>query len=145
MSSELCRALDTAVSETLELMCFTGLLGKCASRPSGDVMCASVRFHGDADGMVRLSVPENTALDLTASFLGLDTQEVSADHVHSVAVELTNMICGAMLSYHAGNARFHLDQPVVPAANVNGRESLSCGYDIGTGAIWLDVWFEQVH
>jgi hypothetical protein len=145
MARELSVALDTAVSETLELMCFTGLLGKCGTRPSGDILCASVRFHGDADGMVRLSLSAATACDLTAAFLGLENQEVSSEHVHSVAVELTNMICGAMLSYHAENARFHLEQPVVPGACSARPELLSCGYDVGTGALWLDVWFEQVH
>ena len=145
MSRDLAEALDTAVSETLELMCFTGLLGQSDQEPSGDNLCASVTFHGDAEGMVRLTVPDSTASELTSAFLGLDTDCIQQEHVKSVAIELTNMVCGSMLSNHAENRRFHLEQPVVPAAEVveKSSTSLSRGYDIGTGLIWLDVWIRQ--
>ncbi|HYO83554.1 MAG TPA: response regulator [Bryobacteraceae bacterium] len=144
MMSDLGDALDTAVCETLELMCFTGLMGKSDLMPAGAALCASVRFYGDAEGMVRLTVPEDTASDLTSAFLGLDSDSVEEEHVRSVAIELTNMVCGAMLSHHAENGRFHLEQPIVPAAPPqSGAAALSRAYDIGTGLIRLDVWMQQ--
>ena len=145
MALDLADALDTAVSETLELMCFTGLLGKSDQGPaSGNTLCASVSFHGDAEGMVRLTVPDSTASELTSAFLGVDPDALEQEHVNSVAIELTNMVCGSMLSHHAENGRFHLEQPVVPAqAAEDPNAALSRGYDIGTGLIWLDVWLRQ--
>ena len=144
MARDLAEALDTAVSETLELMCFTGLLGKSDQEPAGENLCASVSFHGDAEGMVRLTVPDSTAAELTSAFLGLDGDCIQQEHVTSVAIELTNMVCGSMLSNHAENGRFHLEQPVVPAEPaVSSSTVLSRGYDTGTGLIWLDVWIRQ--
>lgn len=145
MSAELERALTEAVAETLELMCFAGVYGPCADEPADDSFCTAVRFHGDAEGMVRLRLDTPAAAELAAAFLGTDPAEISPDNIGAVAVELTNMVCGAMLSQVRESGNFHLDQPVVDnRCTTCGQGAVSRGYDIGTGRVWLDVWYSPV-
>ena len=71
---------------------------------------AELRFHGTYSGKFHLDITEEAGRSLATTFLGAD-EDVPKPEMASVICELTNMICGSMLSTLDGQADIHLDAP----------------------------------
>ena len=75
---------------------------------------AEVRFTGAFGGRMRLAVAEPLAVELFASFLGLDPGEAPDDaRLFDLVGELGNMVCGAWLTRSCLRRRFDLQHPAV--------------------------------
>lgn len=89
---------------------------------------AAVRFHGPFDGVVRVDLPRDAAIELCSAFSGAMPDELAAAEVHDFSGEVGNMICGLWLTRAHGDWHFTLDAPAVREgerpAGVPGATSL---------------------
>jgi CheY-specific phosphatase CheX len=75
---------------------------------------ASVTFTGAFGGTMRIVVAEPLALELFASFLGLEPGESADDaRLFDLVGEFGNMVCGSWLTRSCQRRRFDLEHPVV--------------------------------
>jgi CheY-specific phosphatase CheX len=75
---------------------------------------ASVTFTGAFGGTMRIVVAEPLALELFASFLGLEPGEAADDaRLFDLVGEFGNMVCGSWLTRSCQRRRFDLQHPVV--------------------------------
>ena len=105
--------LQTAVVSAFELMCFTAI------EPAGDdAVCADgilrgeVEFEGDAAGRLRLEMPLSAARSIASGFYGAG-DDMHQNQVEAVVGEMTNVICGSMLSTFSPDGGFCLSTPEV--------------------------------
>lgn len=108
--------LDEAMKDVLERMFFIQP-SETLPKDQGPAFEALLDFSGEPPGWLRLRVPGGTARMIAADFLARDAAEVSQNEVGEVICELTNMICGCLLSRLESTATFQLGPPrIVPAA-----------------------------
>lgn len=151
--------LPEVAARTLESMFFTmpdsvSLDGSFVNsgRPSGELIAASLRFHGSAPGRFGLIASYGLAKDLAANFLGSDeSASLAQGRVISVIEELANMISGAVLSEIELSATFELSSPesICVAASealpdfTSGSPSI-CRFEFrGGGALLLFLGLEE--
>ncbi|MDP9050156.1 MAG: chemotaxis protein CheX [Acidobacteriota bacterium] len=128
-------------------MYFTRMLasGQCDTTPecSPDgppFLTFGLRFTGDVSGCFGLHLEQTTACTLSANFLGQEDSEISACDVGEVVGELTNMLCGSMMSRVKDKTRFVLSHPepspLLPVSGVD--DVLFCALETDSGV--LTVW-----
>jgi CheY-specific phosphatase CheX len=106
---DLSSLLAPAVAEVLETMFFSESLGPCQPDPGG--LTAKVDFAGEFSGTVAVRISEASARSLAASFLGESEDSLTDTHVAQVVCELTNMLCGCIVSKVAAHGCFDLSAP----------------------------------
>ena len=77
--------------------------------------CACIRFEGSHDGEMLLGVSQEAADPIAASFLGLELHELTDARRDEVIQELTNILCGAMLSRLWPESKLALGSPELTA------------------------------
>jgi CheY-specific phosphatase CheX len=77
--------------------------------------CALIRFEGSHFGEMRLGVSAEAADPIAASFLGLEPMELTDADRGQVIQELSNILCGAMLSRLWPESRLALASPELTA------------------------------
>jgi CheY-specific phosphatase CheX len=107
--------LQTAVVSAFELMCFTAIepVMEGTECPDG-VLRVEVEFEGDATGRLRLEIPVSAARSIAADFYGAEP-DMPHNQLEAVVGEMTNLICGSMLSTYAPDGGFSLSTPQVDA------------------------------
>lgn len=132
-------SLDEAAAQTLETMCFTGVLGPLNPEERTDCTVRSrVSFDGDAAGVLHVQFSPEAALNAAANFLGQDSEELSQNQVEAVVFEIANMICGSMLSSFQPEGSFELSAPSADLeAPADGRSGMERCYELETGALCL--------
>ena len=111
LESELDCLLAPAVSDVLETMFFSEAFGSCEPDPALASMEAQVAFLGDTSGSVCVRISEASARSLAASFLGESEDSLSDAEIEQVVCELTNMLCGCIVSKITSQGCFALDPP----------------------------------
>lgn len=90
---------QAATLQAFELMCFTELTPLPEPEAvTGERLVAQVDFDGNIGGRLRMELPAAAANAIAANFFGDDGNERSASQVQSLVCELTNIICGSLLS-----------------------------------------------
>jgi CheY-specific phosphatase CheX len=144
--TELHKALTEAVEEALEKMFFVPGLGELdpEAAPEAD-LCVRVEFEGDPRGRMTLRVTAASAHTIAADFLGEDEADLAEARVHEVVCELTNMICGAVLSRVESAEDFHLATPRVLTEEVGACApgGVEYGVDIGGGTLRVVMEMEN--
>ncbi|HLX42514.1 MAG TPA: chemotaxis protein CheX [Bryobacteraceae bacterium] len=92
-----------------------------ASPAAGEWTSARVRFSGAPSGELLLMLSPGLAVVFSASFLGIDEAEVTREAAGQVCCELSNMICGAILSRVHPDSLVALDAPELTAADFENR------------------------
>lgn len=112
-------AADTirhVVSEVLETMFFTEAeVTGCEHAWLGAGWCASVRFEGSHFGEMLLGISAEAADTIAASFLGVDPVELTDAERGQVIQELSNILCGALLSHLWPESKLALASPELTA------------------------------
>jgi len=99
-------------SEVLEAMFFTEAeLTACEHAWLGAARCAQIRFGGSHFGEMLLGVSAEAADPIAASFLGLDPMELTDAQRGQVIQELSNILCGAILSKLWPESKLALSSP----------------------------------
>jgi CheY-specific phosphatase CheX len=133
-----------SVGEVLETMFFTGVVEEDSKETSDSIVSAELAFLGSLSGRFGVRVPQSTGRQIASSFLGLDESELSADQVGEVVCELTNMVCGSVLSRVEAGARFELMHPEVDPQNTDwtlykDAVGSTFGLEEGTVTIWMTL------
>ena len=112
--------LKQAISNVLELMFFVSVqiredYDPAAATPLNGQACigATLAFSGPLSGAYYLLIPQEMAREITANFLGLDEDEVSAGQEQDTVKEALNMIGGHMLSLTDAPDSFQLGIPAI--------------------------------
>jgi CheY-specific phosphatase CheX len=90
-------------------MFFSEILGPC--QPDSGGLEAKVDFTGEFSGTVAVRISEASARSLAAAFLGESEDSLTDTHVAQVVCELTNMLCGCIVSKSAAHGCFDLSAP----------------------------------
>jgi CheY-specific phosphatase CheX len=106
------QALFESAAEVLETMFFTSLVGEGAPESSpGPWVSADLCFRGSLSGRFGVRLPVATARRIAASFLGEEEESLDAARAGEVVCELSNMLCGSVLSRLESEAAFELSHP----------------------------------
>ena len=138
------KALSEATREVLETMSFTDVAGDTpteAGVPTAGLV-AAMRFEGERPGEFRVTVTAEAAKTIAANFLGTD-EEVPESRVEEVTCELTNMICGSVLSRVGRNLAFELSHPeLVPVQAVTPwTDGSARSFNLGNGSLTAAIRF----
>jgi chemotaxis phosphatase CheX-like protein len=100
------------MAEVMEAMFFTEAeLASCEHAWLGTARCAWIRFGGSHFGEMLLGVSAEAADPIGASFLGLDPMELTDAQRGQVIQELSNILCGAILSKLWPESKLLLSSP----------------------------------
>jgi CheY-specific phosphatase CheX len=138
-------ALANAVREVLETMFFTCVYaetpgGECAARIE-----ARLPFSGGRTGEFRLGISPEAARTIAAGFLGAeDESQIGATQIGDVVCEVTNMVCGSLLSRLGADLAFDLQPPALaaPGAEDGGPACRLRTFDLGSGALTAGIRFD---
>ena len=103
--------IASAVAEVLETMFFSEILGDGQPDLSCTALEAHVAFTGNSSGTVDVQISEAAARSLTASFLGESEESLSGLQLAHLVCELTNMLCGCIVSKMSAQGCFNLGSP----------------------------------
>lgn len=111
--ADLNQLLNQAAEEVLENMFFSGVMGQMEGEPEGERLCATVSFDGSTGGELSVSAAPSTLAVLAAGFLGTEDEDVADAQVRSVAGELANVLCGAVLGHMDPKGNIRISPPAV--------------------------------
>lgn len=145
--------LSETAQETLASMFFISAdaVSANAARPSGALISSALTFRGSPCGRFEALVSVPLARALTANFLGLeDASSLASGQVEEIMGELTNIVCGAVLSELQASSNFDISTPIAleiatgdPAPNFGAKDSVSCRLDLPEGSAVLHLAFEE--
>ncbi len=118
MKTTLKRAMMASISETLETMFFLSLeffegenLEESGMFNTDKIIMCKLDFKGDFSGFFVLYIPEKLLLDMTQNFLGIDENEVFAEHINGTIAEIINILAGNTFSLFDKKMEFTLGLP----------------------------------
>jgi CheY-specific phosphatase CheX len=145
--------LSESAQKTLETMFFAAPDQVSAEprRPAGELIVASLTFQGSPPGRFGIVVSDAVARTLATNFIGADDgKRLRPAQVAGVIGELTNMICGAVLSELEANANFDLGAPqwIHVGAEDTGPDITAgspsiCRFEFSDGALIFFLAFEE--
>jgi CheY-specific phosphatase CheX len=97
-------------SDVLESMFYCGIMGPMEEETAVSDYYFGLEFHGQFSGQFAIGLPSHTAHVLAENFEG-DDSSPPEELVASVIAELTNILCGALLSRLDRNGLFDLGTP----------------------------------
>jgi hypothetical protein len=117
-ASEFAGLIPECCTEVLDAMYFTTVVDSRLeeSMPEAmpdetDFLSFHLRFVGHISGRFGLHMARGLARNLAANFLGEEESDISSAESEEVAGELTNMLCGSVMSRVEGEDKFILSHP----------------------------------
>jgi CheY-specific phosphatase CheX len=134
-SRELIRILCDSTSQVLETMFFACVVsdGEASSAPAEGATASQVDFEGALSGAVSVTVDSECGRALTSAFSGFEDQETSPESVEQMLAELTNMICGSVVSALAPSGCFNLSGPQILPPGWVKTPTVARSFDLGDG------------
>jgi CheY-specific phosphatase CheX len=129
-------SITEAVEQVLETMCFSAVLGPCDTAQAQPCLdrSAAVEYSGAVSGSVLIGCDEAGARSLTANFLGEEV--VEDEQISEFVGELSNMICGAVVSMLGGTGHYTLGTPrLVPPSELATPQGIRCDFEIDGGIL----------
>lgn len=117
LNQNLDQLLASAVSSVLETMFFSEPLGSCDPIEDDSDMQTRLAFSGDVSGTFAVRISANSARNMAASFLGEFDEAITESQIGETMCELTNILCGSVLSKLGSQACFDLSSPRVLRAD----------------------------
>ena len=141
---ELRGAVAQAAASVLENMFFAEP-ALCDDSDDPASLMAGVEFEGALTGAMTITLSNASASRLATDFLGLETGELAQNQIADVLTELTNMICGALLSCLEKASTLTLGQPAVVGPEWATRFSgwIHQSFDLGDGRMGVAIAFAQ--
>lgn len=132
-------------AEVLETMFFAQAVpAACSHDWLSSAVSDRIAFEGSHSGELRLSVSAEAADSLASAFLGLDPPELTEALRAQVILELTNILCGAIMSHLWPESKLALRPPEIAAAKPpDFGSALHRCFELPEGklALWLE-WQE---
>jgi CheY-specific phosphatase CheX len=115
-ASDLTTIVNECCADVLDSMYFTTILEASSESaqppaPEPGELCFALRFQGQIHGSFGVSLGTPMARSLAANFLGEDEDALTDPELAEVAGELTNMLCGSIVSRIEGPTKFALSHP----------------------------------
>ncbi len=117
--------------ESVETECAHGWLQTAIS--------ARVRFEGSHCGEFVLSVAPDAARCIAAGFLGLDPEELTEVQPGQVIQELTNILCGAVLSNVWPASNLSLDTPELASHGYSLPDGMHRCFTLPDGPVCVSI------
>jgi CheY-specific phosphatase CheX len=138
--------MEESVAEVLEAMCFVSSEGPTddeSGQVQSDWLCGELDFAGHPSGTFGIAVPPETAAVLAANFLGDEESILTSEQTLEVICELTNMVCGAILSRLDPRKAFTLSPPRHASSGIlhPAEARISGSYRLDEGFIysWIEI------
>lgn len=135
------------MADVLERMFFLEALGEVAEPAAGEeTVAVHLTFEGDRPGSFRMRLARPAASTLAADFLGEDSESLTGEQRIEVALELANMICGAVLSRIESRAVFRLGTPQIVVDDNRARglgEETRYTVETGSGTLTAAIQMER--
>jgi CheY-specific phosphatase CheX len=141
MTAPFCELVDTATSAVLETMFLTGVERYSdwseivPSATGGESLGVHLRFEGALAGEFQLRMAQSTALSLASTMLCLEEDELNHERAVELAGELTNMICGSLLSHIAPEGSLTLGSPELSPAVTPLEGGTNRRFDLPEGCL----------
>lgn len=144
-AAPLAAQLTDAACEVLETMFFASAAEASGAEASsaGARIGAELDFHGARHGKLAISLDEPTARDLAVNFFGDSAAQGVDEDSRLVVAELTNMICGTMLSHLDKHGIFCLDAPVNSPAGAEPQGPVELALRVEEGLLRLALTLED--
>jgi CheY-specific phosphatase CheX len=107
------RLIFEAVNSVLETMFFTVPFGISQEEVGSSSVKVRVAFRGCPSGELDVCVSDRSARILASSFLGEDEEHLTAIQSGEVVCEMSNMLCGSLISRLESEQSFDLDSPQI--------------------------------
>ena len=102
-----------------------------------------VRFDGSHTGEFLMSVSPGAAQCIACGFLGIDPEELLEGQCGQVLLELTNILCGAVMSHLFPESSLNLDPPeAVPSGAVPPGSMHRC-FQLPDGPVAVSIQLFQ--
>jgi len=138
---EVDRALMRSTGRVLETMCYAEPLPITGLEEGQAFLRAKLPFRGTYSGVFHLEITEDAGRSLATTFLGVD-EDVPSAQMASVICELTNMICGSMLSTLDAHADIQLGAPeMVEEAGAFSEAMVRKAFEIDRGQMAVAIQF----
>jgi CheY-specific phosphatase CheX len=147
---DLSALIDSCCAEVLESMYFTSVI-EIAHQPMATPVASdlgyafALRFAGDLHGTFGLYLEAANARTLAANFLGEEEDALSVQEVSEVIGELTNMLCGSVVSHIEGSSKFALTHPEpIASGTLESRQDAETLFttlvtDTGPIQVWIEL------
>jgi CheY-specific phosphatase CheX len=106
-----------------------------SAEDASECVSMSVGFRGELSGCATVTVSAESARRLAADFLALEDQPPAREAVAAVIGELTNMICGAVLSRVSSAGSFNLAPPEPLSIREEAEGSICRLFSLGDGTL----------
>ncbi|HVP46065.1 MAG TPA: chemotaxis protein CheX [Bryobacteraceae bacterium] len=136
--TEMSEAISTAAADVLETMFFSPVMAEVAAEAGmpAATLAARLQFSGGRSGTFAVRISTAAAENMAANFLGEEAGQPASGQVQDVICELTNMLCGSVLSRLDREAHFDLGHPeLVDPLEVPTPGSVSRAFDLGEGQV----------
>jgi hypothetical protein len=122
-------------------MFFTGVLGEAPELLPGapEPITTRLDFRGTPSGSFGLSLSHDASRQIAAGFLAENEQDISQGQVDEVICELTNMLCGSVLSRIETTTSFQLTHPELAPPPENPDYARRFEIENGTLGVWLNL------
>jgi len=141
LTAEVDRALSRCTGRVLETMCYADPLPITGLEEGQPLLHAELHFHGTYSGVFHLDITRQAGRSLASTFLGSE-EDPPEEQLGSVICELTNMICGSLLSALDAHADIHLDAPALVSEDApQSGEVLSKAFEIDQGQVAVAIRF----
>jgi CheY-specific phosphatase CheX len=137
--------LTAAAQQVLETMFFASILGDRQCPPEEPAVGARLSFHGSPSGTFGVRLSADAARSMAGNFLGVeDERELTEAQIGEVICEMTNMICGAVLSLVESDSTFEIRLPALMAAGEAADAGATVrSLDLDTGALTMFLSFDR--
>ena len=138
--------------EVLDAMYFTTVLETSSHQgaqaiAAGDALAFTLRYEGDVQGIFGVSLDPAMARTLASNFLGEEEGALTLVEIAEVIGELTNMLCGSVVSQVKGSRKFALSHPEPLAADkrdwygLGGNDVLFTALETDSGRLqtWITI------
>ena len=141
-----------SAQEVLETMFFSSVFGPAEPlfSPSSDIreqiITAELRFSGTPSGRLQVSLNEAAARSIACNFLGEDRPElVSKSDMEQVLGELSNMVCGSVLSRMDAQAVFSLSHPELKTIEspTQLHPAVVASFELADGVMTSQIFFDS--
>jgi len=130
--------------EVLETMFFADAqpVG-CEHSWMNDALSARVAFNGSHVGFMVLAASHDAAASIAAAFLGSESGEMAEVEEGEVILELSNILCGALLSRLWPESSLLLEAPQLVNAELNAVGPLHCCFALEEGNLSISVQWSE--
>ena len=138
--------LLSSSEEVLETMFFCSILRSSSGTEQEETVSAKLRFEGIPSGTFTICASTGAAREMSATFLGIEPDQVTENQLDQVVGELANMVCGNAMSRAALGKTLSLTHPEIfrTASSFSFQSAINIRLEIEKGLFEAFIEFDSV-